>query len=117
MSNVIPKIDFDTMRVNCIQIHQEVVDLLKVAKRIGEPIDIKVNEADELKINPDTKTWDGMGRYAKWLYDQTELWDRMPVQLTIQTCDSLTKVWSKGKALAELLNCYQELGGKNLDIL
>lgn len=110
-------IDFDTMRVNCIQIHQEVFELLIVAKHIGEELNLIVKDADELRNNPETKTWDGMGRYAKTLYDDTAMWDILPETLNIRidvSYDGQKKLWNKKEARAELLNCYQSLGGKNL---
>lgn len=109
-----PTIDFDTMRANCIQIHQETFLLFKVAKHIGEELDITVKSADELRTHPDTKSWDGMGRFAKKLYDNIKVWDAMPTHLSL-VYDGERVYWEKDKARAELLNCYQQLGGKNLD--
>ena len=104
-------IDFDTMRVNCIQIHQETHELFQVAEHVGEDLNLVVETADELKTHPETKTWEGVGRFAKSLYDNKDLWNSMPEYLSIGN-----KYWEKEKSRAELLNCYQQLGGKNLDI-
>jgi hypothetical protein len=101
------------MRANCIQIHQETHLLFIVAKHIGEELNLIVKTADELKKHPETKTWDGMGRFAKSLYDNTKIWDAMPEHLSIP---ELPIHWKKEKARNELLNCYQHLGGKNLDV-
>ena len=113
----LPTIDFDTMRVNCIAIHQETFKLFKVAKHIGESLNLVVNSADELKTNQQTKTWDGMGRFAKELYDNFELWNKLPDSLNI-TIDvayqGQKEFWEKEKAKKELLDCYYHLGGKNL---
>ncbi len=106
-------IDFDTMRSNCIQIHQEVFEMFLVADHIGEKLDIKVKSADELKTHEETKTWDGMGRYAKELYENQQVWDQLPVSLWIDIHGNKTQ-WVKEKARAELLDCYYQLGGKNL---
>jgi len=110
----VPTIDFDTMRVNCIQIHQETSELFKVADRIGVDLNLIVKSADELRKHELTKSWDGMGRYAKDLVDNTTLWDQLPVHLSITMCDGSRKMWIKEEAKAELLNCFQELGGNNL---
>lgn len=105
-----PTIDFETMRANCIQIHQETFLLIKVAKHIGEELNLIVKEADELKTHADTKMWDGMGRFAKSVYDNNKIWDAMPEYLSIPE-----KIWKKEEARKEFFNCYQQLGGKNLD--
>lgn len=103
------------MRANCIQIHQETHEILLVADHIGEDINIKVKSADELRTHEETKTWDGMGRYAKELYDNNELWNVLPEHLVITLPHNDSKIqWKKEAAKAELLNCYQQLGGKNL---
>ncbi len=76
MEQQVEKIDFETMRVNCIQIYQEVADMHKVAKKVG--ISIDVLEAEQLKTDEKTKTWNGMRSYAKELHDNDELWKNMP---------------------------------------
>jgi len=106
-------IDFDTMRSNCIQIHSEVFYMLKVANHIGEDLGLIVKEADELIKHPETKSWDGMGRYAKKLYDDVEMWEKLPIKLWVEYEDRKIE-WIKEKAKAELLDCYYQLGGKNL---
>lgn len=105
------QIDFDTMRVNCIQIHQETLMLFKVANHIGEKLNLIVENADELKTHPETKAWEGMGRFAKSLYDNKEMWDSLPEHLHAQGIS-----WEKDAAKKELLNCYQHLGGKRIEI-
>ena len=107
------KIDFFTMRENCIQIHQEVFELFCVAKHIGEKLNLPVKSADELRTSPLTETWDGMGRFAKQLFDDNQLWDAMPDRLLVKV-DTLRKEWVKEKAKKTLLDCYYQLGGKNL---
>lgn len=109
---VMPKIDFDTMHVNCIQIHQETLKLFAVANHVGEELNLLVKTADELKTHPETKSWDGLGRFAKSLYDNQSLWDSMPEYLSIEG----GFYWDKKESRDELLNCYQHLGGKNLDL-
>lgn len=110
---MITTIDFNTIRSCCIQIHQETYELFKVAGYIGETIDIPVKSADELRTNKNTKSWDGMGRYAKELYDNKEIWYKMPEHLTIKIMGQ-PKNWNKEEARKELLNCYEQLGEKSL---
>lgn len=110
-----PTIDFDTMRENCIQIHQEVSEIFNVAKHIGESLELPVKSADELRKHPEMKKWDGMGRFSKELYDNTLLWNKLPEELWITLDGSgKRKHWIKEKAKKELLSCYYHLGGKNL---
>ncbi len=117
MSNNKTTIDFDTMRTNCIQIHQEAFELFIVANHIGETLQLPVNSADELRTNINTKSWDGMGRFAKDLYDNETLWSKLPRELRINlnvAFQGSTKLWKKEEAKASLLDCYYQLGGKNL---
>jgi hypothetical protein len=112
-----PTIDFDTMRSNCIQIHQEVFELYKVANHIGEDLNLDVKSADELIHNEKTKTWDGMGRFAKELLDNECVWEKLPEKLWINidmVFIGQKKEWIKEDAKNSLLNCYYQLGGKNL---
>ena len=106
-------IDYDTMRENCIQIHQEVHELYLVANHIGEDLGLAVKSADELITHPETKSWDGMGRYAKMLYDKKEMWDKLPNKLWVVSNEHRIE-WIKDKSRNELLNCHFHLGGKKL---
>lgn len=112
-----PTIDFDTMRSNCIQIHQEVFEIYKVANHIGKDLELPVKSADELKTNEKTKSWDGMGRFAKELLDNEVMWSKLPERLWVNI-DILykgqKKEWVKDEAKKSLLDCYYQLGGKNL---
>ncbi len=117
MKNNAPTIDFDTMRENCIQIHQEVFELYKVANHIGEDLNLSVKSADELRTSEETKTWDGMGRYAKMLYDNNEMWAKLPDKLWINVAVAfeIQRIeWVKEESKKSLLDCYLQLGGKNL---
>lgn len=109
------KIDFDTMRSNCIQIHQEVHEMILVAKHIGETLKFPYDiiEANDLMSNDFTKNWNGMGIFAKDLYDNESLWNQLPSKLTIQL-NTCKKEWIKEEAKSELLDCYYQLGAKNL---
>lgn len=84
-------------------------------KHIGETLNFPygIVEANDLKTNDFTKNWNGMGIFAKDLYDDESLWNQLPQKLTIQliTCK---KEWIKEEAKAELLDCYYQLGAKNL---
>ena len=110
-----PTIDFDTMRVNCIEIHQQTYELFLVAKHIGEELNLIVQSADELRTHEQTKTWDGMGRFAKKLYDNTAMWAKLPEQLWVVNFNNDKVKWKKENALKELIDCYYQLGGKNLE--
>lgn len=108
--------DFYTVRENCIQIHQEVTELLLVGKTIGE--DLGLISDNELSTHEKTKSWDGMGRYAKELYDDKAMWDKLPEKSAIYLeYSGIRKVWEKQKAREELFDCYQQLGGKSLHII
>lgn len=110
-------IDFETMRVNCIQIHQEVFELLLVAKQISVDLGLHVTDADQLGKHEKTKSWDGMGRFASELYDNKEMWAKLPECTYIKinvSWEGQTKLWDKEKARAELLDCFYQLGGNNL---
>lgn len=112
-----PTIDFATMRENCIQIHQEVFELYKVAEHIGEDLNLPVKSADELRTNENTKSWDGMGRFAKELYDNESIWNQLPEKLWVRldvAYEGQRKEWVKEDAKKSLLDCYYQLGGKNL---
>lgn len=112
-----PTIDFDTMRSNCIQIHQEVFEMYKVASHIGEDLELPVKSADELRTNEKTKTWDGMGRFAKELLDNETIWAKLPERLWVNidvVYQGQKKEWVKEEAKKSLLDCYYQLGGKNL---
>lgn len=112
-----PKIDFATMRENCIQIHQEVFEIYKVADHIGEDLNLSVKSADELKTNENTKSWDGMGRFAKELYDNENMWSQLPEKLWVKldvAYEGHKKEWVKEDCKKSLLDCYYQLGGKNL---
>jgi hypothetical protein len=104
------------MRSNCIQIHQETFLLLIVAEHIGERLNLIVESADELRTHPETKTWDGMGRFAKSLYDNDKMWESMPEYLNIVLPAGDRTTWKREDSRKELLNCYQHLGGKKLEI-
>jgi len=117
MATKIPTIDFYTMRANCIQIHQEVFEIFTVANHIGEDLNLPIKSEDELSTNERTKTWDGMGRFAKELLDNNEMWDKLPEKLWIGINPNNIgekKEWIKQEAKASLLDCYYQLGGKNL---
>lgn len=105
--------DFQVMRENCISIHQEMYELFKVADDIGVDLNLTVKSADELKTHISTKSWDGMGRFAKDLYDNTTIWDKLPDRLWIQGV-SHRQEWKKEEARKELLDCYFHLGGEKL---
>lgn len=110
-------IDFNTMRVNCIQIHQETFELLQAARQIGLDLGLIVNDADQLANHEQTKSWDGMGRFAKQLLDNSEMWDKLPSRLWIfieKKDNGPKKEWIKDKAKSELLDCFYQLGGYNL---
>ncbi len=107
-----PKIDFDTMHANCIQIHQECYEIELVTKQRGLPL-LTISK-DELKSNEKTKSWDGMGRYAKELYDNKEIWETLPPQAQIVCNEMVPKLWKREEARASLLDCFEQLGGKNL---
>ena len=112
-----PIIDFDTMRSNCIQIHQEVFEIYKVANHIGEDLELPIKSADELKTNEKTKSWDGMGRFAKELLDNENIWAKLPERLWIDIDVAYLghkTEWIKEEAKKSLLDCYYQLGGKNL---
>jgi hypothetical protein len=79
----LPKIDFDIMRSNCIQIHQEVFEMFQVAHYIGVDLHLLVRSADELKSHEQTRSWDGMGRFAKQVYDDNKTWDILPEKLFV----------------------------------
>lgn len=108
------KIDFATMRENCIQTHQVVSDLFRVFDHVGVHPDIKVKSADELRTHEETKSWDGMGRYSKELHDNDAIWNELPKELWIRTHDGERILWKKKKAKKLLLDSYWSLGGKNL---
>jgi hypothetical protein len=107
----LPKIDFDTMRSNCIQIHQEISEMFQVAHYIGVDLHLLVRSADELKSHEQTRSWDGMGRFAKQVYDDNKTWDILPEKLFVH---HLKIDWVKQKAQDSLLDCYYHLGGNNL---
>lgn len=107
-------IDWFTMRENCIQIHQETAELFRVATHIGEDLGLIVNSADELRTNEQTKVWEGMGKFANDIYNNTALWDKLPSNCRIVMCDDSVKMWNKEKARAEFKDCFLQLGGKNL---
>lgn len=112
-----PTIDFNIMRSNCVEIHQQLTMLFKVAKQVGEKLNLIVNSADELRTHEQTKTWDGMGRFAKELHDNAGVWARLPESLTLRVdlaYEGHIDTWHKEKARKALLDCYLELGGKNL---
>jgi hypothetical protein len=116
MENKKLTIDFDTMRSHCMQIHQEVFELYKVANRIGEDLELPVKSADELRTNEKTKSLDGMGRFAKQLLDNDTVWSKLPERLwiNIDIHSGQKKEWIKEEAKKSLFNCYCQLGGKNL---
>lgn len=107
--------DFDTIRSNCINIHQQVFLMNIVALHIGEPLGIL--RKDELSTNEETRSWDGMRRYAKKLYDDNSIWDKLPEEMNITinvAFKGQIEQWNKEKCRKELLQSYYELGGKNL---
>ncbi len=105
--------DFDTMRSNCIQIHQECYELGIVAEVIGIPK--PTIDKDELSKNPKTKSWDGMGRYAKEIYDDDKLWNKLPSSLYIVLPhNNQRKKWDKKETKDSLLDCFYQLGGATL---
>ena len=108
-------VDFSTMRENCIQIHQQVYELLLVGNHIGIDVNLKVKEANELKSHPDTKTWDGMGRFSKEVYDNNKMWDLLPEKLWITLPFNSNRIeWVKEKARSLFLDSFYSLGGNNL---
>ncbi|HSE56944.1 MAG TPA: hypothetical protein VLB02_02575 [Candidatus Paceibacterota bacterium] len=108
-----PSIDFDTMRSNCIQIHQECFELSLVTKKLNIPV--QTIPHDELSTNEKTKTWNDMGRYAKELFDNDKMWATLPEKLDIELRTG-TKTWSKNEAKKSLLDCYKNLGGELLSV-
>jgi len=101
------------MRENCIEIHQQVFELYKVADHIGEDLELEVKSANDLL----GKTWPAMGRFAKELHDNSELWDKLPESMRVQIDVAYTgqsTQWVKEEARKRLLDCYFELGGKRL---
>ena len=101
--------DYSTMRGNCISIHQQVSEILEVIKVLNIDIKLLVKDADELRTHEETKSWDGMGRYAKELYDNNRMWDQLP-----RFADMDGRRWSKDDTRKELLDCYSKLGGEDL---
>lgn len=106
-------IDFETIRVNCIQIHREIHEMFLVANHIGVNLELKIKHEDELRTHPDTKSIAGMGIFAKEIYDNTELWQKLPKQLWVQLYSG-KKLWDKEKAKAEFLDCFYHLGGNRV---
>lgn len=109
-----PVIDFETMRENCISIHQQMVLIFAVANHIGEDLNLKIKDAEQLKTHPDTKTWVGMGKFAKEVYDNPIIWDQLPDELWVKIFRESREHFVKKDVKAELLDCYYQLGGKNL---
>ncbi len=103
--------DFDTMRANCIAIHQTCYEIGLVTEQLGLPL-LTIHK-DKLATHEKTKSWDGMGRYAKELYDNVELWDQLPESASIMAVNT-RKMWYKEDAKDDLLDAFNKLGGKKL---
>lgn len=109
-SNII-KMDFETMHANCIEIHQQCYELYYAAKKYNVYIDIILY--DDLSTNTETKSWDGMGRYAKKLLDSKQMWDLLPETISFRT-ELAAYNWNKKEAQQRLKDAFQELGGQKL---
>lgn len=108
-----PKIDFQTMRENCIQIYQEAYEIEVVCKSVGISSVLPFPH-EQLKENTETKSWDGLGRWAKKIYDDAVLWAKLPNVRNIHLINGINKKWSKEEARKSLLDCFEELGGQLL---
>ncbi|MDR3168284.1 MAG: hypothetical protein LBU27_00540 [Candidatus Peribacteria bacterium] len=110
------KIDFGTMRENCINIYDEVARIYAVAEKAG--IDkqelqkfLIVSDANELTSHELTKTIEGMGKYAKQLFEATALWDLLPSRQIIPSGFISDYVWLKQEAKTSLQESYVALIG------
>jgi len=103
--------DFYTMRENCIAIHQVCHEIGLVTNILHLP-QLTIHK-DELATNEKTKSWYGMGRYAKELYDDAAMWAQLPSFQNIIS-NGQSRSWSKESARLELLICYEKLGGMEL---
>lgn len=111
------KIDFDTMRCNCIEIYDQTSRLIKLGRQLGIDLALPFESAEQLSSDPSTKSWDGMGRWAKNLVDNTTMWDKLPntYTLTIDVAYKGQKMeWNKAEAQASLIDCFKQLGGQQL---
>lgn len=105
------------MRANCIKIYNETFELYKVSEQLGVDLELSIKNVDGFKVDKKTKTWDGIGLFAKEVFDNENLWKKLPEKLII-TIDAQfigeTKEWTKEKARQSLIDCYNNLGGEQL---
>lgn len=110
--STIQSIDFQTMRENCIEVHQITADIFRVKPEIHIYTQNRtpVLHADDLiYIISETKPWDGMGGFAAYLHSDQSVWSALPETATI-VIRGVTKKWVKEEQRRNLIDAAKALG-------